>query len=123
MQDLVGAYFRHGMNHVRVYATWLATDGNTYLAYVPLYGQSPATAEYVRGRCRRYLCEPHSAPEWIVDERIGRNPSLVQIWDVKEVSEKLFSWPRLSHRRTIEQTESHVLDSVAEELAADSQGV
>jgi hypothetical protein len=60
-------------------------------------------------------------PEWVIDEKIGKNPSLVQIWDIKEVSEKLFASPRQLHRRTIAQTESHVLDTVAEELAADSQ--
>jgi hypothetical protein len=121
--DLVGAYFRHGLGHTRIYGLFEDSRGDRWLYFVRLHGQSPETAEYVRGRCRRLLCEPHIADGWELDEKAGKNPSLVKIDDISSVSNHLFAWPHLPHaRRHIVETESHVLDAVAEELAADSQG-
>jgi hypothetical protein len=123
LQELVGAFFRQGMREVRVYGLWKDARGDNWLYYVPLHGQSPATSEYVRARCRRYLCSPHDAPEWIRDEKFPKNPSLVVMSDISDISNRLFFWPHLPHRRirSTDQTESHALDLAAFGIAEDSQ--
>ena len=122
--DLVGAYYKHGLNHVRIYGLFEDSRGDRWLYFVRLHGMGPQNQAYVAGRCRRLLCEPHVAGDsWELDEKAGKNPSLVKIADISDISSRLFQWPHLPHvrRKAIEQTEGHVLDQVADGIAAESQ--